>query len=664
MKYLISTEFVLQTALINCENQYLKKYMGIQLKLILLFVSFLILCSHISVAQHSGNNKKNANKLVHPKTKNKAQASYYQLLKSWCDALLELQVKTGDDEGGIMSPASKFCLGRSGEMVYAFMGMYEYTGDVKYKTAALKVYQWSEKHVSQPDGSWTNEIITRNDWKGITVFRCVALGEAIHYYGHLLTATEKQQWTERLRKGADYILASINFETGDINYSNSAAAALAICWRVLGDEKYKTRAKGFANFGVQHLTVNNLMWGEGVRGPNDTTAKGLRPIDVPYNIEESLPNLALYATITSDKAVLEKILPSFQAHLNFILPDGGMDAGWCSRQYKWMYYGSTTADGIIAGMALLANKDKRFLEAAHRNLALIKNYTHNGLIYGGADYISRGILPSSHHTIGNTKGLLTAIHANVKQGKKAVLPNDTAYGVREWKEASVIQIGIGPWRASVTTNDIASSKKRGGHPMGGALSLLWHKKTGPIAVASMNDYVRYEGSNMQIPISDDDKFCLTPRIEVVKDKIIYSNLYDGKASMDWVKKGDTVYVLIKGKLTNVDGLVLANEEAAFTITYTFAPTSFTMAVHATTNDAKLIFPVVSPASEKVSANDKGKVVVQKKYSAIEFTTTEQQNFETISTKRVFNFIPGFEALPLQIKLDKDGNATVKVEVSN
>jgi hypothetical protein len=638
--------------------------MYIQINRSLLFMCSLFLCSHMSLAQYAGSSKKNTNKSVKLSAAKKVQTPYYELLKSWCDALLDLQVKTGDDEGGIMSPASQFCLGRSGEMVYPFLGMYEYTGNVKYKTAAFKVYQWSDKHVSQPDGSWTNEIITRNDWKGITVFRCIALGEALHYYGHLLSAEEKHVWTERLRKGADYILSNINFETGDINYSNSAAAALAVCWQVLGDKKYRLRANEFANFGLQHLTANNLIWGEGVRGPNDTTAKGLRPIDVPYNIEESLPNLALYATITGDSNVIEKIIPAFQAHLNFILPDGGIDAGWCSRQYKWMYYGSTTADGIIAGMALLANKDIRFLEAAHRSQTLIKNYTHNGLIYGGADYISKGILPSTHHTIAHAKGLLTAIHANVKQGKKAVLPNDAAYGVREWKEASIIQVGIGSWRASVTTNDIASSKKRGGHPMGGALSMLWHQKTGPIAVASMNDYIRYEGSNMQIPKTDEDKFCLTPRIEVTKDKLIYSNLYDGKATMDWVKNGDTVYVNIKGNLTNVDGLFLSNMEAPFTITYTFTPTTFTMAVHATANGAKLIFPVVSPVSEKIIAVLNNKLSIPKKSYVIQLTAAETFGGKDITGKRVFNFIPGFEAIPLQMELDKNGNGLIKVAVSN
>ncbi|MBC7888455.1 MAG: hypothetical protein H7Z13_11245 [Ferruginibacter sp.] len=607
--------------------------------------------------QNAGVNRSNpANRNHLSEIKNK-ESLYFSQLKIWCDALLDLQVKSGKDEGGIFSPASQFCLGRGGEVIYPFLGIYDLTGDKKYKTAAIKAYQWSERYVSQADGSWTNEAGGKNDWKGITVFRCIALGEALHYYSHLLLPTEKQQWEERLRKGADFILSGINFETGDINYPNSASAALAVCWKILGDEKYLLRAKEFAHFGLQHITVNNLMWGEGIRGINDTTAKGLRPIDIPYNITESLPNLALYATITGDKKAMASVIESFKAHLNFILPDGGMDAGWCSRQYKWTYYGSTTADGIAAGMALAASRDNRFLEAAHRNLALLKTYTHNGILYGGADYTNRGILPSAHHAIGNTKGLLTAIHANIKQGKKAVLPNDTAYGVREWKEASVIQIGIGPWRASVTTNDIASSKKRGGHPMGGALSMLWHKKTGPIAVASMNDYIKYEGSNMQTPKSDAENFCLTPRIEIKKDSSVYSNLYDGKATMNWVKNGDSVQVKIKGHLTDVHGTILANGETAFEMIYLFTPASFSMAVHSGAVGAKLLFPVLSPASEKIMQGVSNEIIIQKKSSRLKLTAG---NMEIVNDKRVFNFVPGFEAVPLQIPLDKNGHGFIRI----
>lgn len=113
-------------------------------------------------------------------------------------------------------------------------------------------------------------------------------------------------------------------------------------------------AKEFSAFALKHFTVNKLIWGEGVRGKNDTTPKGLRPIDIPYNIEESLSNLALYGTLTGDKKVLDVVTASLQAHLNWMLPDGGLDTGWCARQYKWNYMGTATADGPAGGFALWA----------------------------------------------------------------------------------------------------------------------------------------------------------------------------------------------------------------------------------------------------------------------------------------------------------------------
>jgi len=505
-------------------------------------------------------------------------------------------------------------------------------------------YSWSEKHVSQADGSWTNEADGKNDWKGISVFRTIALGEALHYHGAGLSGSEKKQWTERLRKGGDYVLNHIGFETGDINYPNSAAAALAVCWQVLGDEKYLIRAREMANFGLQHFTVNNLIWGEGIRELADTTATGLRPIDIPYNITESLPNLALYATITNDEKVLQAVVKSLQAHLNFVIPDGALDAGWCSRMYKWNYFGSSTADGIAGGCALLSKYDKRFAEAAYRNVSLMQSYTHNGILYGGPDLYKRKLPATSHHTIASAKGLTSALDAGVEDLPATFLPNDKAYGIREWKEARVVQVGIGGWRASITTNDIATSKKRGNHPMGGALTMLWHQQTGPVAVASMNEYIMYEPSNMQTAKNADEKFSITPRIEITSNGNRFSNVYDDKAVLSWTKKGNSIMVKIKGSLKNAQGYTLPGILSAFEINYTFNDKSFEMAAQCDAADAKLLFPIIP--FDKGGGNKNG-VEIYKAPGSIKIAIAKTNVGKAITGKKVFNYVPGFEAVVVE-----------------
>ncbi len=593
----------------------------------------------------------------------KQQSSLYQTqLKIWCDALLKLQYKTGSDEGGIFCESHQLVHGRCGDAVYPFLTLFKLTGEEKYRTAARKVYRWSEAHVSQPDGSWLNEAGGKNNWQGITCFSVISIGEALRHHGDALTKAENEEWRQRLRKGADFILVFQTFETGDINYPISAAAALALSYKLLGDEKYLLRAKALADFGLRHFTANNLIWGEGIRGPADTSLKGMRPIDVPYNMEESLANLALYGTLLQDEKVLAAVAASYRSHLNWVLPDGGLDAGWCSRQYKWTYYGSATSDGLAGGLALMHKWDKRFAEAAMRNLQLRIACTHNGLLHGGPGLFEHGVPVCSQHTFTSIKGMATAIDAGAEKVASISLPNDNAYGLRQWPEAGVTQIAIGPWRASVTTNDVASSPKRGGHPMGGALSILWYKNVGPVAVASMNDYKLYEGVNMQTPVSDSELFCLTPRIEVVNNGIRYSNVYDGKASSK-AKSGHSIQVNVQGNLRDVKGNSLTGSDGSFQLTYTFTPNSFEAKIHTKAAGVKLLFPVVTASSEKVLYKADGMLAVQKKSGRLKIHGSNTSGWKSSINRRVFNFIPGFEAIPLQVSLDKNGDGFIRIEVS-
>ena len=144
------------------------------------------------------------------------------LLKAWCDGLLAHQVKEGVDRGGFLCPAVKQVPGRSADAVYPLLALYRMTGEEKYRQAALDVFDWSERRISQSDGSWVNEVNV--PWKGITAFSLIALGEALRHDGDSLTPAERERWKARLRKGADFLLGYMTFETGDINYPLSRAS--------------------------------------------------------------------------------------------------------------------------------------------------------------------------------------------------------------------------------------------------------------------------------------------------------------------------------------------------------------------------------------------------------------------------------------------------------
>ncbi len=574
---------------------------------------------------------------------------YIDQLKIWCDGALSQQATTGDNKGGIYCKACDIYHGRSADAIYPLLTLYDLTKDERYRKAALELFDWSEKHISQPDGSWINEPKGKNPWQGITCFSTIALGEAIRLHGISLSDSDKKRWLDRLRKGADFLMSFITLEIGDVNYPISTSASLAISYTLLGDEKYLTRAKELANFGLKHFTENNLIWGEGPRAITDVSPRGFRPIDVPYNIEESLPNLALYAELTHDEGTYEIVEKSMLSHLEWMLPDGSWDAGWCARQYKWCYWGSATTDGCIGGFGIMHQRDPRFTEAAIRNLELLKTCTFNGVIYGGMHLHSRGVEPCIQHTLFRIKGLATALDADIRKVKPVELPSDNASGVRLWGEAGVLQIAFGNWRASITTNDIPSSKKRAGYPSGGALSMLWNVKAGPLCVASMNDYHPYEPSNMQKP-NKENEYCLTPRVETERSGKRYSNIYDRQAKANYTQSKDSITVTIHGNLCDREGLTLPGEPSEFEITYTFTNYHFRMKANAKAENTILYFPVVSTFTEVLQKKGTAQFVVKKENAVVQVEANNQLELRAIPEQRVFNFVPGFEAIPFEGKI--------------
>ena len=47
-------------------------------------------------------------------------------------------------------------------------------------------------------------------------------------------------------------------------------------------------------------------------------------VDLGYNVEESLPALAMYSVLTNDKVVMDQTVKALRTHAEFMLPDGAM----------------------------------------------------------------------------------------------------------------------------------------------------------------------------------------------------------------------------------------------------------------------------------------------------------------------------------------------------
>jgi hypothetical protein len=606
---------------------------------------------------------------------------YAQLLETWSDGLLAHQETTLRDpalRGALLCPACAIIHGRCGDAVYPLLRQAHTTGKAKYLEAALLVHEWSEQQVSRADGSWINDV-TLSSWKGITVFHAIALAEALHHHGVILDTATRQRWTDRLARAVKFLDTFITIETGNINYPVASSHCFAICAQVLNEPHYADRARQLAHAAMDYFTQNNLLFGEG-HPQTAITAKKCRPVDLGYNVEESLPALAQYALLTNDKAVLDQTIAALRAHMEFMLPDGAWDNSWGSRNYKWSYWGSRTSDGCHPAYVLLADHEPKFREVAYRNLELMAACTHNNVLYGGPHYFQHGDQPCIHHTFTHAKSLATILDSkspSTAPSPRLSIPRDEPYTLKSFPEIATHLAAIGPWRATVTNYDFeyiervqsgGGGASGGGHASGGALSLLYHQTLGPILTASMTEYQMIEISNQQVHL-DKPHMCLTPRIELI-DKQTYTSLSDFEAStIAGIEYAGTIPLTtfnIQGRLLTASHQPPPNGEARYHLTYNL--TQSTVVITASVDTASqtplhFILPVISSSSESVTQPNAKTIRITKPNGTLTIRTDAPQGFALIPKERTFNLVPGFEAIPLTISMQPGHEIRVQLETS-
>jgi hypothetical protein len=603
------------------------------------------------------------------------ESLYAQLLQTWCDGLLAHQSNNPDPalRGALLCPACAIIHGRCGDAVYPLLRVAHTTGRAKYLEAALLVHEWSEQQVSRADGSWINDV-TLSSWKGITVFHAIALAEALHHHGSILDSATRQRWTDRLARAAKFLDTFITIETGNINYPVTASHCFAICALVLGDPHYSDRARQLAHATLDYFTPNNLLFGEG-HPQTAITARKCRPVDLGYNVEESLPTLAQYALLTNDKAVLEQTIAALRAHMEFMLPDGAWDNSWGSRNYKWTYWGSRTSDGCHPAYALLADHEPKFLEAAYRNLELMSACTHNNVLYGGPHYHAHGDQPCIHHTFTHAKALATVLDSGAPTtatSPRLTIPRDEPYGLKSYPEIATHLAAIGPWRATVTNYDFeyiervqsgGGGASGGGHASGGALSLLYHQQLGPILSASMTEYQMIEISNQQAFL-DKPHMPLTPRIELT-DKQTYTSLSDFEAATTVLRENaQRISFDTRGRLLTASHQPLPTNDAHYRLKYNLTQSTIEVLATAeasTQSPIRFILPVISSSGESVTQPDAKTIRITKPNGTLTIRTDAPQGFDPIPKERTFNLVPGFEAIPIAITMQPNYEIRLTLE---
>ncbi len=577
---------------------------------------------------------------------------YYRLLKEWLDALLACTVNDPvhpSVDGAILCPACTTVHGRCHEAVYPLMAMADFSGEAKYLDAARKLFRWSSWMLCD-DGSLYND--SQSAWNGTTVFGAISLFHALRHHGHLLGTGERKEWEDRLFRMAGWLQDGISPEKKfNINYIAANAAALAMIGCYSGRDGMTAQARKLAGFACRCITEQGLVYGEGSLEKN-ATVRGGSAVDIGYNVEETLPSLFEYARAMQDEDAMTVVRKAARAHLDLMLPDGAWDNSFGSRNFKWTYWGSRTADGCQAMLNALGKADPVFAEAAYRNLMLYRRCT-DGLLYGGPHYRQHGEPACVHHAFCHAKVLAQALDEGIAEFEHTALPADDPEMLKHYPETETYRLRCGGWRMTVCAGDFPYMK--GGHASGGAVTLLWHRAYGPVFAAANTDFSMREPMNQQLTRKKKMLGSLCPRLERQENGMIWSQVYDYGANVTVQSEPDRVIVRTEGTLCDTSHRPSAEGEK-FSLEYTLTEQGLAVKgglISGAGTGAVLILPVIRSGGE--TAVSGCSAVIGGRLRITPAT-------EIVYEGPVFNPAPGFEAENLRIRPGRDGLFDVMISV--
>ena len=433
----------------------------------------------------------------------------YELMKTWCDTLLTYQVRTGTPytNGALLCPACHAVHGRIADLCFPLTVLWDRTGDESYLERADELIEWTEYNLKSCDGVWYND--ASNRWFATSAFAALAIGDAIYHFGEKLPKRYGDGWFIVFKGLSEAIYGFDKRESFRpvSNYYIGIAAALAMAWKLTSEEKYLKKAKIWRSAALERFDSEGLFYGEGY--PMEAE-DGSHTVDMGYNLEESIPLLLKYAKLTGELADFARA--RLYDHLEFLLPDGGIDDSFGTRHNKWAYWGSRTSDGLVAGLAFTLD-DPMLADACDRVLSLYERCTHGGLL--SMPMAHEVDEPTClHHTFTHAKALAALVCAErIPEVKRGPLPCEVAYGIKKYQNGKLILLSNGRFRATFSAcqamllPDFASNG-------GGSMNLLYHKNYGVICAATSAEYQPSEPLNQQYLRSADETPCMTAQFIV------------------------------------------------------------------------------------------------------------------------------------------------------
>ncbi len=619
---------------------------------------------------------------------------YFNLLKAWCDGMLKHQVRgTGNPrfDGGLMCPACQGMHGRSADGVYPLLAMADMTGEHKYLEGALLLFDWGENMVCD-DGSLYND--SHSPWNGITVFTVMGLYDSLERHGHLLTEEQKARFEARMQAGAEWIYRNVtmSFRT-NINYHATAAAAMALVGNYENREDYRQRARELAQSCVAHMVEGEgYLYGEG-HPMEAVTARGCRPVDIGYNVEESVPSLLTYARAMEDEEVLDKVKKLLTEQLEYLLPDGAWDNSFGSRNFKWTYWGSRTSDGCQTAYGTWGDVEPLFAEAAYRNMKAFEAATYDGLLYGGPDYRVHGEAPCIHHTFCHANALAAVLDSEAaplegeltgggqeascvkkltgsgqeaslddkrtagRSHPRVALPTETFQGIHYHPTTDLYRIAKGDFLADVTGYDFEYTP--GGHASGGCITLLWNRSAGPICISSMTNYSTPEPHNMQLSVRKAAHQVLTPGVELRNDEGFYAQRFDYHSTIKAHESEEKLTLTVE---TTPEDMAHNKPNVPLTchLTYEFTREKVKISgrlIGKERSKARFVLPTIGRECQGYERNGE-EIIIPRETCQIRVAASHMEE----TPKSIFCLAGGFEAWKLVILPDEAGEFAVEIQV--
>lgn len=583
----------------------------------------------------------------------------FKLLETWCDSLCKLQVtqrKSKGVYGGILCDACAFIHGRCSDAVYPMVAMYEQTGDEKYLNCAKLLIQWHDNNLKSNSGYYFNDSFTT--WRCTTLFYIIALCETLFDFGEALPQDLREQWTKDIvRMSAPLENDGIFFPPKDgsmpsvINYPVAYLTAMAAVGVLTGEQRYFTLAKKQEDNILSFVTESGWLFGENL--DRKVSPMGIRGIDLGYNIEESIVNLALYGKYAKSEKFLSLAEKMLNNAADFILPDGGVDNSWGTRAVKWTYYGSRTSDGCQIACSILQDRNPIFAEMAARNILLYKKMTVDGLLMGGYMYNKMGYESCVHHTFCHAKALAYLIKHPLKATQGIKLPRETQKGFKTLPESGVTLISKGNWRATMQNCDVELIARQ--EISGGAPTLVYHMEAGPLFVGNGVSFQLPEPTNMQVPRDAHLPLCQTVRISAND----YTSQYCKCADVSCREDGELFHYSAKGLLTHKNG----KTSATYRIFYSFKDNEFKITASCE-EDATLWLPIICEPDTKVDLATSALSFVVNSHT-VTLKSSVPLNFLTCYERgRMFNTTGGFCTLPVTVDLAKQEMVDISISVKN